>query len=73
MIFNRLRLFHGVRSYGGIKWKTRSLSIECFFRHGGDFLIDSVFSTLLGDKVSAIKYLFKLIAVVRRLLAYSGC
>ena len=49
------------------------MSIKCFFRHGGDFLIDSVFFTLLEDKVSAIKYLFKLIAVVRRLLAYSGC
>ncbi len=35
--------------------------------------MDSVFFTLLEDKVSTIKYLFKLIAVVRRLLAYSGC
>ena len=23
--------------YGGIKWKTRSLSLKCFFRSGGDF------------------------------------
>ena len=24
--------------YGGMKWKTRSLSLKCFFRFGGDFL-----------------------------------
>ena len=23
--------------YGGIKWKTRSLSLKCFFRFDGDF------------------------------------
>ena len=29
--------------YEGIKWKTRSLSLKCFFRFDGDFKTDSVF------------------------------
>ena len=48
----------GGRGGGGHKGETRSLSTKCFFRHIGAFLLDFVFTTLLWDLMSAIKYLF---------------
>ena len=45
--------------YGGIEWKTRSLSLKRFFRFGGDFKTGSVFSTLWGHKVENAESVFK--------------
>ena len=46
----------GVRS---AEYGVRSLSLKCFFRFGGDFKTDSVFSTLWGHKVENAESVLK--------------
>ncbi len=41
------------------EYGVRSLSIKCFFRHTGEFLTDSVFSTLWGHKVENTESVYK--------------